>query len=355
LKGKNALLTFFTWRNVKQGGVGTMGALSVLAQSEQINANALATDWDAAIDNFLFDCRTKNLSPWTVHSYNDRLKQFAKFARERGETPATFNFWTVKAFVAFQQEKGIKAPTTNGYLRTLSVFVNFLIREGVRDDNPLKGFPRLKEGLYPPRTLSDDQIAALLSACDDTTFLGLRNLALISLFLDTGLRLSEALQLTVEDALNALQTGMITVVGKGNKQRSIPIGYTTAKILQRYLVARKKLPTQVDNLWVAEDGTPLQSQGVRLAIARLGKKAGIKGVRVSPHSLRFTFVRRWLQSGGDSIVLQRFLGHSTIAMTSYYAQLFPSDLKTAHARFSPMETLGALILRRRKRVTLPKQ
>jgi len=324
-----------------------MGSLPALAQ--QVDAIALATDWDAAIDLFLFACRAKNLSPQTVHSYGDRLHQFAKFARERGETPATFNFWTVTAFVAYQQQKGVKPPTTNGYLRTLRVFANFLVREEVRKDNPLKGFPKLKEGIHPPRTLTDDQVAALLSACDPNTFLGLRNLALISLFLDTGLRLSEALQLTVDDALNALQTGMVTVVGKGNKQRSVPIGHTTAKILQRYLIARKKLPTRTNKLWVTITGSPLQTQGVRIAISRLGKRAGIKGVRVSPHSLRFTFVRKWLQNGGDSVVLQRILGHTTVAMTSYYAQLFASDLQTAHARFSPMETLGALILQRRRR------
>jgi integrase/recombinase XerD len=161
--------------------------------------------------------------------------------------------------------------------------------------------------------------------------------------------LGEALQLTVDDAFSALQTGMITVVGKGNRQRSVPIGPTTMRVLQRYLIARRKLPTRVAHLWVTEKGTPLTAQGARLAIRRIGKKAGIDGVRVSPHSLRFTFVRKWLQSGGDSIVLQRLLGHTTIAMTSYYARLFASDLQTAHARFSPMETLGALILQRRRK------
>jgi site-specific recombinase XerD len=326
-----------------------MGALPVQAFAEQTDAEALANNWDAAISLFLFACRAKNLSPQTVHSYADRLQQFAKFAKACQETPATFNFWTVAAFVTFQQQRGVKAPTTNGYLRTLSVFANFLIREGVRKDNPLKGFPKVKEGHYPPRTLTDDQIAALLSACDDTTFLGLRDLAFISLLLDTGLRLGEALQLTVDDAFSALQTGMVTVVGKGNRQRSVPIGPTTMRVLQRYLIARRKLPTRVAHLWVTEKGTPLTAQGARLAIRRIGKKAGIDGVRVSPHSLRFTFVRKWLQSGGDSIVLQRLLGHTTIAMTSYYARLFASDLQTAHARFSPMETLGALILQRRRK------
>jgi integrase/recombinase XerD len=80
------------------------------------------------------------------------------------------------------------------------------------------------------------------------------------------------------------------------------------------------------------------------------KRAGIEGVRVSPHSLRFTFVRKWLQSGGDSLILQRLLGHSTPAMTAYYARLFATDLKDAHKRHSPMDTLAPTLKLPRQRI-----
>jgi integrase/recombinase XerD len=111
--------------------------------------------------------------------------------------------------------------------------------------------------------------------------------------------------------------------------------------LRRYLSARfthfPNISTRA--LFITEFGMPLRDQSFRHRLEHYAKKAGITGVKVSPHSLRFTFIRRWLAKGGDSIILQRIVGHSSPAMVSYYAKLFAQDLKSVHAKVNPLEGL----------------
>jgi len=186
----------------------------------------------------------------------------------------------------------------------------------------MANFPLLREPQPLPKALTDEQITALLSVFNPKTFQGLRNLAFISLLLDTGLRLSEALNLDVAD-LN-FTTGLIFVRhSKSRRERMVPMSPSLMRVLQKYLLHRAMRAQQhVTALWITRFGTPLRSiRCVQEIFQRAAKKAGIK-TKVSPHVLRFTFVRKWLQSGGDSIVLQRILGHTTPIMTAYYARLF---------------------------------
>jgi site-specific recombinase XerD len=160
-----------------------------------------------------------------------------------------------------------------------------------------------------------------------TLFSGLRDLTFVCLLLDTGLRLSEALNLKLSDI--DLSQGFVRVVGKGDKERFVPIGESVKVVLHRYLMRRLQVTNAGDWLFITTIATKWSKRQAQIKLSLWAKKAGIEGVRVSPHSLRFTFVRKWLQSGGDSIVLQRILGHQTTQMTSYYARLFATDLKDA--------------------------
>jgi integrase/recombinase XerD len=309
----------------------------------------IGADFDAAIAAFLLSRRLKNTSAETILWYRKRLKPFADFCQRRCETPATFRKETVLAYLRFRLER-VTPQTANGDLRAIRAFAHWLLREGFRDDNPTHGVERLKEPVHYPRTLSDEQVVALVNTIAQRadTFSGLRDLAFVCLLLDTGLRLNEALSLKLSDL--DLAQGFVRVVGKGNRERFVPLGASTKVVLHRYLMRRSQIANAGDWVFITTLATQLTKRQAHYRLRRWARKAGIDGVRVSPHSLRFTFVRKWLQSGGDSLVLQRILGHQSAQMTAYYARLFASDLQDAHRRHSPIDALAPVLKLPRQRI-----
>jgi integrase/recombinase XerD len=307
------------------------------------------SDFDAVIDAFILSRHLKNASPETLHWYRKRLKPFAHFCQQRNETPSTFSRETVLAYLNFRLQH-LTPQTVNGDLRAIKAFARWLVREGFRNDNPTQGIEKLKEPIHYPRTLSDEQMLSLVNtiARHANTFSGLRDLTFVCLLLDTGLRLSEALNLKLSDI--DLSQGFVRVVGKGGKERFVPIGESVKVVLHRYLMRRMTVTNAGDWLFITTLATRLTKRQAHMRLSLWAKKAGIEGVRVSPHSLRFTFVRKWLQSGGDSIVLQRILGHQTTQMTAYYARLFATDLKDAHKRHSPIDALAPTLKLPRQRL-----
>jgi integrase/recombinase XerD len=307
------------------------------------------SDFDAAIDAFILSRHLKNASPETLHWYHKRLKSFAHFCQQRNETPSTFSRETILAYLNFRLQH-LTPQTVNGDLRAIKAFARWLVKEGFRADNPTQGIEKLKEPMHYPRTLSDEQVVALVNAIAKhaDTFIGLRDLAFVCLLLDTGLRLSEALNLKLSDL--DLAQGFVRVMGKGGRERLVPIGESIKTVLHRYLLRRGQVTNAGDWLFITTLATRLTKRQAQIRLSHWAKKAGIEGVRVSPHSLRFTFVRKWLQSGGDSLILQRLLGHSTPVMTAYYARLFATDLKDAHKRHSPMDALAPLLKVPRQRL-----
>jgi len=277
------------------------------------------------------------------------LRFFADFCRQRNETPKTFSRLTVLAYLQLRLQTNTP-QTVNGDLRAIKAFSRWLVSEGVRGDNPTHNLEKLKEPMHYPRTLSDEQIAALVNeiAKHTDTFVGLRDLAFVCLLLDTGVRVSEAVDLTLLDL--DLAQGFVKVFGKGRRERLVPLGESTRVVLHRYLLKRASIRHAGDWLFVSTLGTKWTRFQARRQLAYWAKKAGIEGVRVSPHSLRFTFVRKWLQSGGDSLILQRLLGHASPVMTAYYARLFASDLKDAHKRHSPVDSLAPTLKLPRQRL-----
>jgi integrase/recombinase XerD len=309
----------------------------------------ITSDFDAVIDAFILSRHLKNASTETLHWYRKRLKPFAEFCQQRNETPSTFSRETVLAYLNFRLQH-LTPQTVNGDLRAIKAFARWLVREGFRNDNPTQGIEKLKEPLHYPRTLSDEQVVTLVNTITKHahTFSGLRDLTFVCLLLDTGLRLSEALNLKLSDI--DLSQGFVRVVGKGGKERFVPIGESVKVVLHRYLMRRMTVTNAGDWLFITTLATRLTKRQAHMRLSLWAKKAGIEGVRVSPHSLRFTFVRKWLQSGGDSIVSQRILGHQTTQMTSYYARLFATDLKDAHKRHSPIDALAPTLKLPRQRL-----
>jgi len=181
----------------------------------------------------------------------------------------------------------------------------------------------------------------MLNLCQMTNENGQRNLAILLLFLDTGIRVSELVHIDLDDV--NLEEGSIRIrITKGNRERSVPIGSLVQKALWKYIHSGRPKPLthQINRLFLTDKGTPLTINGVQQLIHRCGKKAGITSTRVSAHTFRHTFARNYLLNGGDIFSLQKILGHSSLASVRVYLNLFAADVKKQHLRFSPVDNLA---------------
>jgi len=165
-------------------------------------------------------------------------------------------------------------------------------------------------------------------------------MVILLLLLDCGIRVSELVGIELDD-IN-LEEGVIKIrKAKGNKERYVPVGSVVQKAVWKYINTSRPSPfsTRVNNLLLNANGLPLTRNGVQQMLRRYGRKAGIAGVRCSPHTLRHTFARNYLLNGGDIFSLQKILGHSSLASVRMYLNLFTTDIKTQHTRFSPVDNL----------------
>jgi len=202
----------------------------------------------------------------------------------------------------------------------------------------------------PPRkiipTFSDSQIRQLLGVIDIRTAEGYRDYTIILTLLDTGIRVSELCSLRLDNLW--LEDGMLKVLGKGSKERLIPIGKQVQRLLWRYINRYRPKPAGVNCnfLFLTRESRPLTKDRVEKIIVYYGSKAGLKGVRCSPHTLRHTAAVKFLRNGGDVFSLQRMLGHASLEMTRRYCELADIDVKRAHMTASPVDNLDLTMKRR---------
>jgi len=158
------------------------------------------------------------------------------------------------------------------------------------------------------------------------------------LLLDTGLRIGELINLRMEDV--HMDEGFLKVIGKGKKERIVPIGSNAQRALQRYLFRYRSKPIyqEIDNVFLSAYGKPLTENSIKLIFVRLAKRSGV--YRLHAHLCRHTFATRFLINGGDVFILQQILGHSTLEMVRHYVNLASSHVAIQHQRFSPMDRIS---------------
>jgi site-specific recombinase XerD len=216
-----------------------------------------------------------------------------------------------------------------GYVRGLKAFGNWCAGEEIAT---AAGFRALRRPKVPRRLIapfSDPELRGLLALADD------RERALALVFLDTGLRLSEVASLRIGDVR---PDGTLRVMGKGAKERVVPLGGTARRGLVRYLASRGGV-TPADPLFISRRRGPLSPRGMQQAIRKLGARAGV-ATRSSPHTFRHTFARGYLVNGGDVFSLQQILGHTTLDMVRRYVTLSEADLVARHRAASPADRLA---------------
>jgi integrase/recombinase XerD len=260
-----------------------------------------------------------NVSPRTIKFYKDCL---AAWKRTVGDNlPDKQN---IKEFVMRLQEEGIKVVTINIYIRGINSFLTWLLEnEHIPEKLRIK---QLKEPEKVLKVFSDEQLKALLSF-RPRNYYEQRLYALITLIIDTGIRIDEALSLKRENVL--LEDLLIKVCGKGNKERYVPISIECRKVLFRFLGKHN-----FDLVFPTKSGTKIAQCNAFRDFNELCDELGINGVRTSWHTLRHGYALNHIREGGDVFSLQRILGHSDLSVTKRYVGLTENDLKLIHKKVS---------------------
>jgi site-specific recombinase XerD len=244
------------------------------------------------------------------------------------------------------EKKGkLKTQYIHGLGRAVRSFSTWAYEEGYLEENVMR---RLKLPTLPktlPEPLSEEEIQKVLSASLDSTRERLRNFSIMMLFLDTGIRLDELVNLKLSRVDFAV--GEMTVLGKGNKERIVPIGLQAKKALLDYTTKERSEPVNPqddDVVFLNADGYPVTHDAVEKLFQRIKKKAEV--AKLHPHACRHTFSVRYLVNGGDAFSLQKILGHTSLEMTRKYVNLASGDVKEKHRKFSPMDNIGFRAKRR---------
>lgn len=296
-------------------------------------------DFETSLHMFLRDCKIRNLSEHTVKYYRNELIAFRNMLEKQGIStyPEDITLKTLKDHVIlYMMEKlNRKESSINTRLRAIRAFFNFLEKEGMITENPVRDLSLLKQKKTVIETFTREQLHAILRQPDQSTFTGFRDYTIMLLLIETGIRARELVSLSVSDI--RWEDSQILVDGKGNKERLVPIQTTMKRQLKKYVAVRGDIPS--DALFVTIDNTPLSRRQLQTRIQKYGRMANIKNVRCSPHTFRHTFAKMAVQNGADVFSLQAVLGHASLEMVRNYVNLFSTDVYESHKRFSPLEKL----------------
>ena len=287
------------------------------------------------IDGYLAYLRdVRRMSPNTVESYARDLAALAAFAEKRQLDPAALDRRELEAFVRGLMASGLSPRSTARAVAGVRGFYKFLAVEQRRESSPADDLRAPRAWAALPKFLDLDEVDRLLAQPDVATPRGLRDKALISVLYATGLRVSELISLKSTNL--HLREGYLTCVGKGDKERIVPIGQEAADWVQKYLAeARPKLvPKSSPWLFVNARGGPLSRVGFWKLLKEYGLKAGITR-NISPHVLRHSFATHLLDRGADLRAIQMMLGHADLSTTQIYTHVLEARLRSVYDRFHP--------------------
>ncbi len=285
-----------------------------------------------AIEAFLLELRVeRGLSPLTIAAYRRDLAQFSTHAGTRWRSDPE----PLEAFVRSLQRSGARGSTQARKSAAVRSFYGFALREGIaaRDVPALVDAPR--PGSYLPDVLDPDDVARILDAPPDDDAAGIRDRAILELLYGCGLRVSELVGLDT-DRLD-LPHLQVRVIGKGNKERRVPMGEEARERLHRYLGGPRaewtaKRPTEA--VFVSQRGRRMTRESVWRLVKRWTEASGVSH-RVTPHTFRHSFATHLREGGADLRVVQTLLGHASISTTQLYTHLTGERVREVYARAHP--------------------
>ena len=277
----------------------------------------------------------RGLSPHTLAAYRADLQGLARWLGGRDRGLADAGREDLLAYLAWRVEAGATPRTSARLLSSMRRFYAYLVREGLRVEDPSARIDAPRLGRPLPRSLTEAEVEALLAAPDVDRPLGLRDRAMLELLYATGLRVSELVSLPVT-RIN-LRQGVVHATGKGSKERIVPMGEEAVHWLERY--QHEVRPVLLEGrlseaLFVTRRGGAMTRQAFWHLIRRYATSAGIDRP-LSPHTLRHAFATHLLNHGADLRALQMLLGHSDLSTTQIYTHVARERLKEIHARHHP--------------------
>jgi integrase/recombinase XerD len=289
------------------------------------------------IDVYLTYLRdVRRVSPNTVESYARDLAALGAFAEKNGVAVETLTRRDLEAFVRTQMASGLAPRSVARTVACVRGFYRFVALEEKRDVSPADDLRAPRAWAALPKFLDLEDVDKLLAVPDTSTPRGLRDKAMIEVLYATGMRVSELVAVRPNDL--HLDEGYLTCVGKGDKERIVPLGQEAAEWIRRYVrdgraqLAKRGLPWLFVN---ARDGGPLSRVGFWKVLKEYGIKAGLRG-DLSPHVLRHSFATHLLERGADLRSIQMMLGHADLSTTQIYTHVLEARLRAVYDKFHPM-------------------
>lgn len=277
----------------------------------------------------------RGLSQNTLAAYRADLTALARWLDERRVPIAQTSRTDLLAFIAWRVEAGARPRSTARQLSSFRRFFRHLVREGQLREDPTAQIAMPKIGRSLPKSLTEDEVEALLAAPVVSDPLGHRDRTMLEVLYATGLRVSELVNLK-HNQVNTNQ-GVIRIVGKGNRERLIPLGEESVRWLAEFVRGPRAeilLERQTDYLFPTRRGDRMTRQAFWHIIKRYAKKAGVQK-ELSPHTLRHAFATHLLNHGADLRVVQMLLGHSDLSTTQIYTHVARERMKELHAQHHP--------------------
>ncbi len=281
------------------------------------------------LDNFYKYLDSKGYSSNTISSYKKDLNQFIKFSKCKIDVDYSF----IRSYLQFLHNKKYTNKSIARHISSLKSFYKYLTKNEIVKDNPclLLSNPKIEKKL--PNYINYNDLEILFNIPDKDDILGLRNLLILELLYSTGIRVSELVNIKLDDI--DFDNKRIYILGKGNKERYVLFGKICNDILMEYLEKSKnKLNKNSDYLLLNKFGNKITDRAIRMIIDDIVKKSSLK-LNISPHTLRHTFATHLLNEGADLKIVQELLGHENISTTGIYTHVSNEHLRKVYLDAHP--------------------
>lgn len=273
------------------------------------------------------------LAERTVKTYQREIKKLQRFCAKGSLPMERLTRGDLSEYLLWRQGEGIESRTQAKSISALRAFYRYLMEEGLVESNPASQLEIPKAANRLPGVLTVQEVEALMEPIDLATPAGMRDMALFELIYSCGLRISEAVDLTLDTVF--VDQGILRVVGKGDKERLVPMGEMAQEALRRYMdVGRPQLVKNagIQQLFLNQRGGPLSRKGMW---KRFKELAALAGIEAKVHTLRHSFATHLLQGGADLRAVQELLGHSDISTTQIYTHVDRDQLRSKHQMYHP--------------------
>ena len=312
---------------------------------------------DILIDRYRLSNIADGKSLKTIEWYDAMLRTYSNYAKQTfgNKSASHLKRDDVRGYILYLREKTrfqdhphnhsnnqhLSSKTIQGHIRTLKAFSTWVFNEGYTSENVLKDLKLPKAAAKIIEPLTKEEITRIFSSIDIKKSIGMRDHVILAILLDTGLRASELANIKMNHIY--LETGVIKVMGKGSRERIVPIGkFVQLKLLEYLERVRPALGhTDTDYLFLSSGGKPLGVNTVKLLFQRLKRSTGIS--KLHAHLCRHTFAINYLMNGGDIFSLKEILGHRSLDMVNHYLHFTSHQIAIQHHKFSPMDRLQGSI------------